>query len=576
VRRVACLALPEIRLEIAQERARPGSHRPRSGRQLDHQPLAIVIARPGGSIKTERDVLGGTRLDVVSRPARALGVRPKQTVAAARAKCAELRVRVIAEEAVRSALERVAEAAQSFGPAVAFDVAQDVVWVEIGGCAHLHGGEDGLARAIHAKVESLGHACRVSIADGPRVAAAVARFAPSRRGGPLVVPQGKGAAAMRVLPIAALSLDPDDAAWLADLGMRSCGDLQKLPRRSLGIRLGARVHDVIPFLFGEDPAPIVAWRPPEVPEERLELEWGAASIEALAFVMKTLCDRLAARLDGRAMAAARLELVLGLDRALCDEETRARASSPSVRLGVALPSPIARAADLLAVMRTRLERETLEAPVLTATLRAPELARLTARTLDLLVPEPKAQEALPRLVAELAAELGGERVGTLGLVDTWSPSKRTRLRPFGEALLGERPDEPLSPTTSHPAHPSKDPGYRYSLVASAVEPTRVIRPLRLSHVRVEEVEHLMRVEAIEWWRVRREEAANETVCDHDDPAPTCPSDWVAAWTSDPIRSEGRHVDPRAAHALAWVEVASSDRGKASDRLDDARLRGWID
>jgi protein ImuB len=353
--------------------------------------------------------------------------------------------------------------------------------------------------------------------------------------------------------------------------MRCCGDLQKLPRRSLGIRLGARVHDVIPFLFGEDSAPIVAWRPPEVPEERLELEWGAASIEALAFVMKTLSDRLAARLDGRAMAAARLEIVLGLDRALCDEETRARASSPAVRLGVSLPSPIARAADLLAVVRTRLERETLEAPVLTATLRAPELARIASRTLDLLVPEPKAQEALPRLVAELAAELGGERVGTLALVDTWAPSKRTRLRPFGEELLHERPDEPLSPTTSHPAHPSKDPGYRYSLVASAVEPTRVIRPLRLSHVRVEEIEHLMRVDAIEWWR-----SANMTVSDHDDPAPTCPADWVAAWTSDPIRSEGGHVDPRAAHALAWVEVVSSDQGKTSDSLDDARLRGWID
>ena len=43
-----------------------------------------------------------------------------------------------------------------------------------------------------------------------------------------------------------------------------------------------------------------------------------ASIEALAFVLKTLCDRLAARLQGRAMAASRLELVLRLDRALCE------------------------------------------------------------------------------------------------------------------------------------------------------------------------------------------------------------------------------------------------------------------
>ena len=99
--------------------------------------------------------------------------------------------------------------------------------------------------------------------------------------------------------------------------------------------------------------------PPPVPEERIELEWGASSIEALAFVAKTLCDRLAARLAGRAMAAARLEILLGLDRALLSS-VRDRASSvravdarmsPLVCLEIVLPMPVARAADLLAVVR---------------------------------------------------------------------------------------------------------------------------------------------------------------------------------------------------------------------------------
>jgi protein ImuB len=556
MRRVVCLALPEIRLEIARERTM---------HEVGERPLAIVVAHPGGSVQTERDIVGGTRLDVVSRRARSLGIRPKQTVAAARAKCAELSVRVVAEGSVQSALERVAEAAQSFGPAVGFDVVADVVWVEIGGCAHLHGGERALALAIQAKVESLGHVCRVAIADGPRVAAAVARFATSRSG-PWIVPEGKGAAAMRVLPIAALSLDPDDASWLVDLGMRSCGDLQKLPRRALGTRLGARVHDVMAMLAGEDRAPLVAWRPPEIPEEKLELDWGAASIEALSFVMKTLCDRLAARLEGRAMAAARLDLVLGLDRALCDEETRAR-GRPTVTLAVALPAPIARAADLLAVMRTRLERETLEAPVLTATLRAPELARAPARTLDLLVPEPKAKDTLPRLVAELAAELGNERVGTLGLVDTWAPPRRTRLAPFGERGGEPSPERvgALLDGAPLPGRPSKDPGYRHSLVASAIEPTRVIPRHRLSQGVFEEPELLMRIEAIEWWRAGGRDRGGAT-----------PIDWVAVWTPDHICSEGRRAGARGGHVLAWVEVVSTDEGQSHDRLDDAWVRGWID
>src|SRR5579884_496974 len=209
MRRVACIALPEVRLEIARERERErerngGGDRGASARAF---PLVVVVARPGGAVQTERDVLGNTRIDVVSSEARALGVRVGHTVAAARARCAELRVRVVAEAAVRVALERAAETALAFGPAAAFDVAQDVVWVETGGCAHLHGGERELARALAARVRALGHACRIALADGPRVAAAVARFAPPGAGGPLVVPAGGGAAAVAGLPLAALALE---------------------------------------------------------------------------------------------------------------------------------------------------------------------------------------------------------------------------------------------------------------------------------------------------------------------------------------------------------------------------------
>lgn len=204
-------------------------------------------------MKTERDVLGATKLDVVSSTARAYGVRAGQTVAAARAKCSELRVRVVLEQDVRSGIERVAEAALAFGPAVAFDMAHDVVWIEVGGCAHLHGGERQLAEAIDAKVRALGHVCRVAIADGPRIASAVARFGHARKAGnaPMIVPEGKGAAAMRVLPLGALALDAAAVVWLDGLGLQSCGALQKLPRRALGTRLGARAHDVMQLLDGE-------------------------------------------------------------------------------------------------------------------------------------------------------------------------------------------------------------------------------------------------------------------------------------------------------------------------------------
>lgn len=527
-RRIACIALPNIRVEIVKER------------ESGESPLAVIVARPGGAVKTEREVLGNTRIDFVSRDAAALGIGAGQTVATARAKCAELRVRVVAEGTVRTALARIAETSLAFGPTTAFDVAQDVVWVDVSGCAHLHGGEVDLARKLGAHVRALGHAGRVAIADGPRLAAAVARYATTSD--PMVVPEGKGAPAVRSLPIAALALDDDVSVWLADLGLSTCGDLQKLPRRALGMRLGERVHDVMQLLDGRDHAPLEAWRPPDVPEERVELDWGAHSIEALAFVLKTLCDRLAARLHGRALAAARLELVLALDRALLCEAARSSVSvEPTVAgghrvsLSITLPSPIARAPDLLAIVRARLEGCSLAAPVLSVTLRATELARAPTRTLDLLAPEPKADSALPRLVAELLAELGEGTVGMLALVDTWFPSERTRLVPYL----------------------TESARLRHALVTSALEPSRFVPAIPVRQGTLARAHHLARVESLQWWQHR----SASSVCRR--------RDFFAAWvmpTSFP--SETRNRTLPASGALAWLELR--------DSMGEPLLSGWMD
>ncbi len=540
-RRIACISLCAIRVEIARS----------DGQEA---PLAVIVARPGSPVQTERNVLGNTRIDCVSEEAARLGVRAGQTVAAARAKVAGLRVRVVPVGSVHTSLARIAEAALAFGPTTAFDVARDVVWVDVTGCARLRGGEVALAHALGARVRELGHACCVAVADGPRLAAALARFSP---GETAVVPAGKGAAAVRSLPIAALELDERVSTWLADLGLHTWADLQKLPRRSLGMRLGDRVHDVMHLLDGRDSAPLDPWRPPEVPEERVELDWGAGSIEALTFVLKTLCDRLAVRLHGRAMAAARLELVLSLDRSLC--ELRRREDAPSglagpgpeagwtgdhrVSLSMVLPSPMARASELLAVVRARLEGCLLAAPVLAVTLRAPELARATARPLDLLEPEPKARRALPLLVAELAAELGEEVVGVLSLVDTWSPVERTRLVAFGGQA-----GEPRAAKGTGAQRPGR------TLVTSAIEPSRLVHATEVPREVLDGARHLARVESLTWWQkpipARPGSAHGPALGAHEG---AWKHDLFAAWVDD---------------SFAWLELRCPG--------DLLLLRGWMD
>jgi protein ImuB len=516
MRRVACLAFTELRLELANEKATQLS--PESKANFgDSVALGVVISRLGSAVETELDVSGTTRLDVVSRKAKARGVRVGETVAAARAKCGNLCLRVVPEDSVRSALIRVAEAALAFGTATAFCLKRDVVWVEISGCAHLYGGERALALSLERHVRGLGYRCRTAIADGPRIAAAMARFSLSERASEIeIVPEQQGAAAVGALPTAALELNEDVNEWLSTLGLHTCSSLQSLPRQSFGIRLGAQAPDVFAMLTGDDCAPLAVWHPPEVPEERIELEWGTSSLEALTFIIKTLCDRLAVRLEGRGCAVSCLELSLVLDRALCDQK-----ANITPQFAVALPVPLARSADLLAVVRARLERETLAAPALIVTLKALKITDSSERqALALFEPVPKADMALPRLIAELTAELGSAGVGTLALVDTWIPERRTKLISFGS-----------------PGSCTKNP-----LTVTALEPSRLIPTVRVSAHSFRDIELLGRIEGVEWWQsdfVRR--------------------DVVAGWLDSNETGSG---------VLAWLLLVEGDR--------DAHLCGWID
>jgi protein ImuB len=355
---------------------------------------------------------------------------------------------------------------------------------------------------------------RVTIADGPRVSAAIVRAL--RKKETHVVLPGGNAEAIRALPIAALPIDPGSIAWLTKLGLARIGDLQRLPPGGLATRLGAVHAEVMALLAGDDGAPLDPYVPPEVPEERAELEYGIDKTEALLFVLKTLCDRLAARLAGRAMATVRLEVVLSLDRGIARESVIDRAPS----LLLTLPTPLSTASELLAVVRARVESWTIPAPILAVALRAPELARKEGRSLALFEPEAKADRALPRLVAELAADLGERCVGTLALVNTWVPEERSTLAVWQDG----KDRRSLRPEMS-------------SLVSLAPEPTRVLAvPLRAEDVN--EVRLLARIEAVAWWRLG-----------------VIARDFVEAWNERDAR-------------MAWVEV---------DRVTGrATVKGWMD
>src|SRR5262245_14958906 len=93
--RVCAVSLPELRIELVRGELDPAS----AG-----LPLAVVVAP---APMTEAKLLGNTRLSVVSREARALGISPGHTIAQARARAGDLAVRVVRPDAVRDVLARL-------------------------------------------------------------------------------------------------------------------------------------------------------------------------------------------------------------------------------------------------------------------------------------------------------------------------------------------------------------------------------------------------------------------------------------------------------------------------------------
>jgi protein ImuB len=517
--RICAISLPELRVELV-----TGSPAPVS------VPVAVVVAPPP---MTEAKLLGNTRLSVVSREARALGVLPGQTIAQARARAGDLAVRVVRPNAVHDVLARIAEIGLAFGATVSFSAHAergasygDIVWIDVTGCAHLHApssifdGETLLASRLAGVIASLGYTASIAIADGPRIAAMLAsasrfrgrRARPEHEPVPMIVKSGENAAAIAHLPVGMLPLAPDVVRWLTKIGVRTIHDLRALPREGLGLRLGAAARDVLTLANGEDRAPLTPYIPPEVPEEEVELEYGVTGAQALTFVAKTLTDRLATRLQGRGRAAGRLELELRLDAAMLEDRSP-KTEARSAIVAIDLPAPLSLPGDLLAALRPKIERLVLHAPVLAAKLRAPVLVHHRAFGLSLFEPRPSAERALPRLVAELVSDLGPNAVSSLVLGDSWVPEERSRLVPF---VL--RPDG-----TSAQGQLSKK---HRQLLSSVPEPTRVeAQPRRISKEDVRITRHLARLEAIDWWRAP--------------PAPRdggeskrSPLDYVQGWTDE--------------------------------------------
>lgn len=275
-------------------------------------------------------------LTAVDEAAARLGLHTGMALAQTRAM--HPAIEALPEDAAADAalLDSIADWCLRYTPLVACD-APDGLLLDIGGCAHLYGGEQPLVADLGRRVARAGFAYRVAIAGTIGAAHAAARF-----GEPAAYAAGEEREIMSPLPLAALRLEPSTVASLARVGLKRIGDIIDLPRSPLTARFGAHLMRQFDRALGHEHEPLCPRLPvaPYVAEQRFH-EPIAREEDVLGTVEK-LAARLGVALERRGDGARRIELTLF------------RTDGAVRRIAAGTSRPLRDAADIRALFTERL------------------------------------------------------------------------------------------------------------------------------------------------------------------------------------------------------------------------------
>ncbi len=391
--RLACLLVPLFPL-AARLRAEPEL----AGEEL-------VVCEGNGA---------AARVVGASRPARRAGVQPGMSLAQARGLLPALIARGRDPACEASAHEALLEAASVLSPQVE-DAAPGCAFADLGGMERLYGGPTGehdMGQAAIAAASSLGLPVRAGIA-GTKLAARLAARLPDT---PRVVPAGGEPAFLAPLPLGALALDQRLEGTLRRWGVRTLGELARLPADRTASRLGPAGAAAHRAARGLDASPLVPHHPPPVFHEGMELEWPVVTVQPLLYALRQSLARTRDRLEREDRAWSLLELELGLEPEGAEHRR------------IRLPAPTRDLDALSALIRLELEARPPRAPVVSfTTLSHPDRPR--RGQLSLFGAPEIHPDALAATLARLAARLGPDRVGSPRTVDGHLP-ERLELAPF--------------------------------------------------------------------------------------------------------------------------------------------------
>ena len=383
-----------------------------------HLPLEVYARSASTAVPLVVYTHQGARQWVLARnrAAAAAGISPGMALGAAASLSRQLQTRPRDEAAEEAALAGVAAWAGQFTPVISLQPPDNLL-LEIEASLNLFGGLKALRQRLQQGLEKdLGYRIRLAAAPTPLGARLLSRIGFDQALTDLHALRS----ILHKLPLAYLELDQKTLDALQGMGLRELGDCLSLPRSSLAKRLGPGFMDYLDRVLGAKADPRLPYHPPARFHRQLLLPAEVDDTEALLFAAQRLINELCGFLLSRGSGVQTLGFHLQ------------HTEGPDSRLELGLVTPSREAGHLVSLLRERLERFELPAPVIAVELEANQLLTLDPINQDLLAEAHPEHQDWPQLVERLQARLGADAVKGLAVHPDHRPERAWQACPPGE------------------------------------------------------------------------------------------------------------------------------------------------
>jgi DNA polymerase-4 len=376
----------------------PGGARARAIAHVDMDAFYAAIEQRDRSELRGKPVIVGADpkgrgvVSAASYEARTFGVRSAMPISRAARLCPHAAFLPVDMAKYRRVSLEVMAILADFSPLVE-PVSVDEAFVDLTGSATLFGSPLDAVRRIKRRIlDETGLTASAGLGTNKFVAKVASDL--EKPDGLVVVPAGGEARFLAPLPVERIwGVGRVTAGALREIGLRTIGQLQRVPRPVLTRRFGKHGHDLHDLAFGRDDRPVEPFGAPKSVGAEETFGADTSDTELVRTTLRAQAERVAAELRAGGFAASRVTLKLRLQ----PFETHTRsATGEATQDGLEL---YRRALALL-------ERERVARPVRLIGLSASRLGPGGRGQLDLLDPAALRRERLARVVDRLTERFG--------------------------------------------------------------------------------------------------------------------------------------------------------------------------